>query len=149
LFFLKISVARVSSIVEAVLIIVLLVITAVAHILIHKSFSRKVVSIFPYLPSLTAVVAIINYLPMSLATKKMARRYERERQFRQGTNDFPVPDIRAFGIDRTSVIVTPGLPIHLRSFHRSQKRPEAIRHTKAQISSSRRCRGKIEYGEAR
>jgi hypothetical protein len=77
LFFLKISITRVSSIVEAVLMVVLLVITASAHIIIRGSFHRKIyASIFFFAHS---PAAITKYLPMSLAMKERNKRCEQER----------------------------------------------------------------------
>ncbi|KAJ7899036.1 DUF221 family protein [Mycena leptocephala] len=63
LFFLKASVSPVSSIVEGVLMLVLLVITASTQIMFNRSFGP-----------------ITDFLPMSLATKKMAKRYEKRQQ---------------------------------------------------------------------
>ncbi|KAJ7187941.1 DUF221 family protein [Mycena filopes] len=65
LFFLKASVAPVSSIVEGVLMLVLLVITAAAQIMLGRAFGP-----------------VTDFLPMSLATKKMAKRYEKHQQKR-------------------------------------------------------------------
>ncbi|KAJ7497585.1 DUF221 family protein [Mycena latifolia] len=72
LFFLKASVSPASSIAEGVLMLVLAAITATAQLMINRSFGP-----------------ILDFLPMSLATKKMAKRYERH----QRMGDFPVtPD---------------------------------------------------------
>ncbi|KAJ6594223.1 DUF221 family protein [Mycena capillaripes] len=66
LFFLKASVSPVSSVVEGVLMLFLVVITAAAQIMTNRSFGP-----------------ITEFLPMSLATKKMAKRYEKH-QKKQG-----------------------------------------------------------------
>ncbi|KAJ7079066.1 DUF221 family protein [Mycena belliarum] len=63
LFFLKASVSPTSSIVEGVLLLVLVVITATTQVLINRAFGP-----------------ILDFLPMSLATKKMAKRYERHQR---------------------------------------------------------------------
>ncbi|RDB24859.1 Uncharacterized protein RSN1 [Hypsizygus marmoreus] len=63
LFFLKVQSSGVASLVEGILMLVLLVITFSAQIFINHSFDP-----------------ITQYLPMSLATKKMAKRYEKEKQ---------------------------------------------------------------------
>ncbi|KAJ7629889.1 hypothetical protein B0H17DRAFT_1109402 [Mycena rosella] len=63
LFFLKASISPTSSIAEGVLMLVLIVITATAQILINRSFGP-----------------ILEFLPMSLGTKKMAQRYERRQR---------------------------------------------------------------------
>ncbi|KAJ7268676.1 late exocytosis, associated with Golgi transport-domain-containing protein [Mycena haematopus] len=57
------SVSPASAVAEGVLMILLIVITAMAQIMINRSFAP-----------------ITNFLPMSLATKKMAKRYERHQQ---------------------------------------------------------------------
>ncbi|KAJ7680638.1 DUF221 family protein [Mycena polygramma] len=60
LFFLKTSVSPVSSAVEGVLMLVLVVITASAQLMITRSFGP-----------------VTDFLPMSLATSKMVKRYEK------------------------------------------------------------------------
>ncbi|KAF8160922.1 DUF221 family protein [Crassisporium funariophilum] len=60
LFFLKTSVSGVTAVIQGVFMIVLLVLTACAQIFLHNSFSP-----------------MKQYLPMSLATKKMAKRYSK------------------------------------------------------------------------
>ncbi|KAK0463530.1 DUF221 family protein [Desarmillaria tabescens] len=67
LFFLKVSITRTSSIIEGAFMIILVAITACVQIYIHHSFDP-----------------ITTYLPMSLATKKMAKRYEQRRQEKVG-----------------------------------------------------------------
>ncbi|KAJ7595058.1 DUF221 family protein [Mycena floridula] len=62
LFFLKASISKTSSIIEGSLMIFLIVLTAGTQILIQSSFDP-----------------LIHYLPMSLATKKMATRYAKQR----------------------------------------------------------------------
>ncbi|KAJ7085862.1 DUF221 family protein [Mycena crocata] len=71
LFFLKASISPASSVAEGVLMIVLIVITVTAQIMINRSFGP-----------------IQEFLPMSLATKKMAKRYERH-QRKQGVPVIP------------------------------------------------------------
>ncbi|KAK0441132.1 DUF221 family protein [Armillaria borealis] len=67
LFFLKVSVTKTSSIIEGALMIILVAITACVQIYINHSFDP-----------------ITTYLPMSLATKKMVKRYEQRRQQKAG-----------------------------------------------------------------
>ncbi|KAF7376421.1 hypothetical protein MSAN_00057600 [Mycena sanguinolenta] len=63
LFFLKASVSPSSAVAEGVLMLVLIAITAMAQMMITRSFQP-----------------ITDFLPMSLATKKMAKRYEKHQQ---------------------------------------------------------------------
>lgn len=67
LFFLKVSVTKTSSIIEGAFMIILVAITACVQIYINHSFDP-----------------ITTYLPMSLATKKMVKRYEQRRQQKAG-----------------------------------------------------------------
>ncbi|KAF9467356.1 DUF221 family protein [Collybia nuda] len=67
LFFLKVKDNGFSSAIEGALMLVLVVITLMAQLYIHHSFNP-----------------ITDYLPMSLATKKMAKRYERQKQRQAG-----------------------------------------------------------------
>ncbi|KAG5729523.1 hypothetical protein E4T56_gene4603 [Termitomyces sp. T112] len=70
LFFLKVNNDRAPAIAEGVLMILLIVVTMVAQILMKHSFNP-----------------LISYLPMSLATKKMAKRYAKQKEEHQGTAD--------------------------------------------------------------
>ncbi|KAJ7045820.1 DUF221 family protein [Mycena alexandri] len=86
LFFLKASEAPASSVAEGVLMLFLIVITAAAQIMLGRSFGP-----------------ITDFLPMSLATKKMAKRYEKH-QRKQGipvTPDTDNPDLFARGALRS------------------------------------------------
>ncbi|KAJ7747247.1 DUF221 family protein [Mycena metata] len=83
LFFLKASEAPASSVAEGVLMLLLIVITASAQIMLGRSFGP-----------------ITDFLPMSLATKKMAKRYEKH-QRKQGipvTPETENPDLFARGV---------------------------------------------------
>ncbi|CAA7259132.1 unnamed protein product [Cyclocybe aegerita] len=62
LLFLKAKEAGVAAVIQAVFMLVLAILTASAHLFVHNSFSP-----------------LVEYLPMSLATKKMAQRYEKQR----------------------------------------------------------------------
>jgi hypothetical protein len=81
LYFLKISEDRASSLAEGILMLVLLVITFTAQIFIRRSFDP-----------------ITNFLPMSLATKKMAARYARNRRKGSGIDD--IEEVDLFSRDR-------------------------------------------------
>ncbi|CAK5265567.1 unnamed protein product [Mycena citricolor] len=63
LFFLKASISPQTAVVEAVMMLILVGLTAAAHIMINTSFGP-----------------MTEFLPMSLATKKMAKRYEKHQQ---------------------------------------------------------------------
>ncbi|KAK7031452.1 hypothetical protein R3P38DRAFT_2923651 [Favolaschia claudopus] len=63
LFFLKAAQSPGPSVAQGVMMLLLIVITAMAHFMISRSFAP-----------------ITNFLPMSLATKKMAKRYEKHQQ---------------------------------------------------------------------
>ncbi|KAJ7495963.1 DUF221 family protein [Mycena galericulata] len=74
LFFLKASIAPASSVAEGVLMLILIVITATAQVFFQRSYGPN-----------------IDFLPMSLATKKMVKRYER-RQRKQGLPPTPADE---------------------------------------------------------
>ncbi|RXW15422.1 hypothetical protein EST38_g10427 [Candolleomyces aberdarensis] len=69
LFFLKAHEEGAGAIVKAVFMLVLLAITAFAHIFISHCFNP-----------------LSHYLPMSLATKKMAKKLKKEKQLREGVD---------------------------------------------------------------
>jgi hypothetical protein len=98
----------VSSIVEAVLMLVLLVITAFSHLIIHKTFHRKtrtLLSICPHVIDLT--IAITKFLPMSLATEKYAEKQDRRRKRHTGLVK-EAEEVDAFTRDGASHRVTKG-----------------------------------------
>ncbi|KAF7315698.1 hypothetical protein MIND_00085400 [Mycena indigotica] len=100
LFFLKASVAPKSSVAEGAMMLVLLAITIGAHIMFDRMFG----------PSAA-------FLPMSLATKKMAKRYEKH-QHKQG---IPVtPEDEELDLFKRQA---------LRSVRRIKHLPHAIDHT--------------------
>ncbi|TFK44505.1 hypothetical protein BDQ12DRAFT_701964 [Crucibulum laeve] len=70
LFFLKVQDAQAQAIASGILMLVLFVITASVQVTFNHSFDP-----------------ITRYLPMSLATKKMAKRYERQKKDRGGSSD--------------------------------------------------------------
>ena len=101
LFFLKISISRIPSIIDAATMIALLILTIYAHVMIYDSFRRESPRRFLCKYSLTGPIipstAITNYLPMTLATRKLAKRYEREKK--QRTNEHKAKD-DMFGFSR-------------------------------------------------
>lgn len=68
LFFLRIPDEGVAALVKAIMMLVLVAITAAAHLFIKHSFDH-----------------LLHALPMSLATKKMAKKWEKEKRRRTGT----------------------------------------------------------------
>jgi hypothetical protein len=106
LFFLKVSTQRISSIAEGVWMIVLTVITAFAQIFMYKSYARAPSFSLSIGSCPTSSLAIIRYLPMSLATKKAAQKYEK-RLKRQTTranavdlSDNDAEELDMFRVDR-------------------------------------------------
>ncbi|KAF7306002.1 hypothetical protein HMN09_00754700 [Mycena chlorophos] len=100
LFFLKASEAPTSSIIEGALMIALLAITICAQIVINRMFGPPT-----------------EFLPMSLATKKMAKRYEKHNQ-KQGIS--VTPDYEEMDLFKRQAI---------RSVRRIQKLPAVLDHT--------------------
>lgn len=87
--------------------ILLLFITAGAQILISRSYSRKYPSTVNMLTLgfiIYALPALTNYLPMSLAMKKMQKKHEERTQKLQqrlaGVTEAIVEDIDIFSRDR-------------------------------------------------
>ncbi|KAJ7072039.1 DUF221 family protein [Mycena amicta] len=100
LFFLKASVAPKSSVAEGAMMLLLLVITISAQIFLNRSFGPPA-----------------EFLPMSLATKKMAKRYEKHQQ-KQG---IPVtPDYEEMDLFKRQT---------LRSVRRIKQLPQKLDHT--------------------
>ncbi|KAL0946485.1 hypothetical protein HGRIS_012702 [Hohenbuehelia grisea] len=83
LFFLKIKIARIPSLIGGIFMILLALLTLSAQLFIRKSFDP-----------------ISHYIPMSLATKKMAKRYEHNRKKRLGLAVEEDEEIDMFSRDR-------------------------------------------------
>jgi hypothetical protein len=101
LFFLKVPTVGFSSAIEGALMLVLVVITLSAQLFIHHSFNREQPQPFDprIVNSWLTFVAITEYLPMSLATKKMAKRYERQKKRQAGIKEIE-EEIDLFSRDR-------------------------------------------------
>lgn len=86
LFYLNVKEDEVPSIIQGSLAVVLLVFTLGAQIMFSNAFKRKAYcSDDPFGRALIMfTTAIYNYLPMSLATKKMAKRFEKRTRKLQG-----------------------------------------------------------------
>ncbi|KJA27716.1 hypothetical protein HYPSUDRAFT_62761 [Hypholoma sublateritium FD-334 SS-4] len=82
LFFLNVSAAGTPALVEACFMIVLIILTACAQLLLHSGFHP-----------------LKRYLPMSLATNKMARRYSKDKN-RRGETNIEEEEIDLFSKDR-------------------------------------------------
>ena len=85
LFFLRIPDEGVAALVKAIMMLILVAITAAAQLFIKHSFDRKSLEIREIRDVLPRLSDLLHALPMSLATKKMAKRWEKEKRRRTGT----------------------------------------------------------------
>ncbi|KAF7361617.1 hypothetical protein MVEN_00504900 [Mycena venus] len=108
LFFLKASVSPASSVAEGVLMLVLVALTVLAQFLLGRSFGP-----------------ITNFLPMSLATKKMAKRYEKHQQKHGGA-------------------VTPDQELDLGLFNRNALRSEKVKEEGERLATPKSAREKLQ-----
>jgi len=88
LFFIRVKVAKVASIVEGVLMIILALITLAFQILLRKSFDP-----------------LVEFLPMSLATRKMREKYE-EKRTAQGIPGALIEELDLFSREHIRSVVT-------------------------------------------
>jgi len=68
---------------QAAVMLVLLAITALAHSFINHSYHRECNLVLNTLSSAEQVIALMKYLPMSLATQKMASRDEKQGKYKR------------------------------------------------------------------
>lgn len=102
----KLRIDEHTSIPEGVIMVVLIVITAATQIFFDHAFSRAYYPPIPRLCKTHTFKAVIDHLPMSLSTKKLATRFAKERQSMRPDGKPDADGFDLFSRDRKSWLRT-------------------------------------------